>query len=448
MPAGNSGDAGSGRESPLGRRAVLLGGLGTTVLRGMPDMAGPAPAAGPRYFFLYGTPGPGSPGAAGAAPAAGGSGGAGAQLQMLRVTGGTLAPVSVQAGLAATPVLSPDGTLLATAGVTMAAGGARVTVRVLSKVTGTATRTATAAVAGVAADTGILVTPAFSPDSRVVCLVIAVTTRTGRGSARKANFLGGGTRVIETATLRSRHLLAYLDLGTGALSGPYDLGDEGTLALSTAVATTSELFLWTTRDPQALNAAKGYRAAAPLPGIAVFPFGEREPRLTVPSLGPWPGGEPAVALSSGGASSRGTASGNTSSRGTPPAGAPAPGPAGEGVARLVNARTVQVVAAAGGDLTEFQPAPLSGTVARPSPATMAVRPDGTLLIAKAATGRAVVLDPARGFRVTSDISFPAPRPAMRWRRGSWPPGTPAPATPGCTSCRTAPCWPSGAPAPG
>ena len=39
---------------------------------------------------------------------------------------------------------------------------------------------------------------------------------------------------------------------------------------------------------------------------------------------------------------------------------------------------------------------------------MTARPDGTLFLAKPAVGRATILDPARGFRVMRDISFPAP----------------------------------------
>ncbi|MGH3171730.1 MAG: hypothetical protein ACRDN0_38455, partial [Trebonia sp.] len=78
------------------------------------------------------------------------------------------------------------------------------------------------------------------------------------------------------------------------------------------------------------------------------------------------------------------------------------------VTRFVNARTLQVVAAKNGDVTQVGVSPLAAGRARPSPGAMTPRPDGTLFLAKPAIGRAVVVDPAREFAVRHDISFPAP----------------------------------------
>jgi hypothetical protein len=367
-------------ESRLSRRAMLVGGAGVAALVAMPDLAPgaaqaavrQADAAGPSgaasgHFFLYGVTD--DPGHA-------------ARVQAVQPPGAlpATAPgaVSVTTDFAATPVASPGQSLLGLTMVTMAASGAAVTFSVVSKATSAVTRTASFTIPGVPADTGILVTPAFSPDLSVVTLVVAITVRTAVGMAPKLDPRTGGTQLVEAATLRSRHALAYLDMRTGSLAGPFYLGDEGTLALSTAVATDSELFLWTTMDPQALHMTKGYRRAAPLPRISVFPFGTENARFTVPSPAPWPGGEPAVALATG------------------------------DVARLVNARTLQVVSARNGDLSEVSLAPLSASRAKPTPATMTARADGSLFVTKVGVGRAALVDPARGFKVTSDVRFPEP----------------------------------------
>src|SRR5215469_10502244 len=342
------------RESQLSRRAMLAGGAGVVALVAMPDLApGAAQAAAAvrhgdavgssattsGHFFLYGVtddPGHATRVQAGQSPGVRSAAAPGA--------------VSVTTNLAATPVASPDQSLLGLSVVTMAAAGATVTFSVVSKATGAVIRNTSFTIPGVPADTGILVTPAFSPDLSVVALVVAITVRTAVRMVPKLDPRSGASQLVQAATLRSRHALAYLDMRTGSLAGPFYLADEGTLALSTAVATDSELFLWTTMDPQALHMTKGYRRAAPLPGISVFPFGAGKARLTVPSPAPWPGGEPAVALATG------------------------------DVARLVNARTLQVVSARNGDLSEISPAPLSARRAKPTPATMMARADGSLFL--------------------------------------------------------------------
>jgi hypothetical protein len=371
----NAGKRDDGNESRPGRRAVLLGGAGLAALVAVPDLvpgtaravavpagpsgAGASPASGPGKFFLYGVTD--DPGHA-------------ARVQAVQPQG----TVSVVTGLAATPVASPDQSLLGVSTVTTSAAGATVNFSVISKAAGTISSSASFTVPGVTADAGILVTPTFSPDLSVVALVVAITARTVAGMLPKLDPNTGATEMVEAATLSSRHALAYLDLRTGSLAGPFDLGDTGTLAASTAVATNSDLFLWTTMDPQALHMTKGYKKAAPLPRISAFPFGTGRARFTVPSPAPWPGGEPVVALGTG------------------------------DVARLANARTLQVVSARNGDLSQVSPAPLSPSRAKPTPATMTVRADGSLFLTKAGVGRAALADPAQDFKVTADVQFPEP----------------------------------------
>jgi hypothetical protein len=350
---------GTARAAVRGARAAVRGAR--AAVRG----AGAAGPAGSGCVFLYGVTDDPSHASL---------------IQAVGSTGAAVAPevAAVRTGLSATPVLSPDGSLLGLSAVTMTAGEARVTVSIVETTTGTIARSALLTIPGVPADAGILVTPAFAPDSSLVTLVIATTVKTSRRVVSKRDPRTGGTIQVEAGQLRSQHALAYLDLGTGSLAGPFFLGDEGTLALSTAVATDKELFLWTTMDPQALHLTKGYKRAVPLPSISVYPYGSRQARLTVPTAGPWPSSEPAVALPDGDA------------------------------ARLVNARTIQVVSARNGDLSEFALPPLSRTLARPTPATMTVRPDGTVFLTKVRAGRAAIADPARGFTVTRDLQFPVP----------------------------------------
>jgi hypothetical protein len=355
---------------------MIAGGIGAMALVTMPDITASAQAAvgtagqadAPAgYFFLYGI-----------ADTADhdpqfqvGASSSSARNSMTPALGSA-------ANLSTAPVLSSDQSLLALSSVTLAAGGARVAVSVVSKASGAVTRTASFDLANAAPDAGIVVTPAFSPDLSVLSLVISITVKTNKHMVSKRDPRTGGTRPVEAGTLVSKHALAYLDLGTGSVAGPFYLGDEGTLALSTAVTTNKDLVLWTTMDPQALHMSKGYKRSAPLPSISVYPLGTATARLTAPSAGPWPGGEPAVALASGDA------------------------------ARLVNATTLQVVSASNGDLSEVRPAPLAQGRAKPSPVKVTSRPDGTLFLAKPAVGRAAILDPARGFQVTRDVHFPAP----------------------------------------
>jgi hypothetical protein len=110
----------------------------------------------------------------------------------------------------------------------------------------------------------------------------------------------------------------------------------------------------------------------------VYPLGSARPRLSVPALAPWPGGEPVVPLPDG------------------------------DVARLVNGRQLQVCSARTGDVTQLTVQPLNVIRAKPSAVTMQARPDGTLFLTKPGIGRAAVLDPADSFRVKADVSFPVP----------------------------------------
>jgi hypothetical protein len=175
----------------------------------------------------------------------------------------------------------------------------------------------------------------------------------------------------------SHHALAYFDQRSGVITGPFHLSDEPSLALTTAAANSSDLVLWTTREPQADDPAE-IRAQGSLSRLTVFPLGSGTASLSGPAPAPWPGGEPVITL-----------------------------PAGD-VARLVRGRDVQVCSARTGEITELGIAAFGHARAKPSAVTMQARSDGTVFMTKPGAGVAVIADPAEAFRTTAQIQFPLP----------------------------------------
>jgi hypothetical protein len=369
---------------------MLTGGVGAAALIALPDLvlAGPASAAAARkvssaataqsvssasqHFFIYGLP------AAGQHPAA--------SVQAARPPASRSralpAAAAIAANLAAAPVKSPDLTTLALVTVDTPASGTRLTLTLLDIASATVARQGSLTLPDLPAGTNILATPVFAADSSTVALVLAITVPTSWRLVRKADPRNGSIRSLPAATWRSHHALAYFDRSRGFFAGPFHLADEPSLALSTAAANASDLFLWTTREPQHVSSAKIHPVAAPLSRITAFTMGSGKARFSVPSPAPWPGGEPVVTLPNG------------------------------DVARLVNGRDLQVCSARTGDVTHVSIAPISATRAKPSALTMQSRPDGTIFITKPGIGRAVVIDPADSFRVTSQISFPIPASSL------------------------------------
>jgi hypothetical protein len=368
------------RGSGPSRREVLAGGVGAGALLALPVMipAGsqaPAPAAvgasatsaSSWYAFLYGTPE--------SAPYPGGS--VMAAKAPASASSGAVTPYQLASKLAATPVLSPDQTTVALATVTTTSAGATVTLTLMDKATAAVAAQGSLALAGLPADVSILVTPVFAPGTTTVALVLAITIPASGATFSKSN-PGIGTVTTATATTwKSHHALAYFDSSTGAFTGPFELSDEPSLALTTVAANGTDLFVWTTPEPQAASYTKGM--AAPLSTITAYPLGSGQSRFAVPSLAPWPGGEPVVTLASG------------------------------DIARLVNGRDVQVCSAQTGDIATYTPAPLNVARSKPSAVTMQALADGTVLITKPGIGTAIVVDPANSFQVTSQVSFPVPQ---------------------------------------
>ena len=286
-------------------------------------------------------------------------------------------PVPVAVKLAAAPVSSPNGETTALATVDTVPDGARVTLTLLDGSSAAVAKQGSVTISGVPDDSNILVTPVFAPRSAIISLVMAITVPVSKRLIRKADPHTGGVTSRWATTWRSHHALAYFDQRNGAFAGPFHLADEPSLALSTAAANTSDLFVWTTREPQPGDPAET-RARALLSQVSAFPLGSGKARFSVSAPAPWPGGEPVVTLPH------------------------------SHVARLVRGRDVQVCSARTGEVTELAVTPLSGIRAKPSAVTMQARPDGTVFMTKPGAGVAVVADPADSFRAKAHIRFPVP----------------------------------------
>lgn len=367
------------QDSGPSRREVLAGGVGVGVLLALPvtvpvgshdpesiASGGLATSTSSWYSFLYGTP-ESSPYPSGSvmaarAPAPGTA---------------AAAPFQLASKLAAMPVVSPDQTTVALATVDSVTAGAQVTLTLIDKATAAVSAQRSLTVTGVPADVSILVTPVFAPGTTTIALVLAITIPASGGTLRKADPHTGTITTAAATTWKSHHALAYFDYRTGAFTGPFDLSDEPSLALTTVAANGTDLFVWTTPEPQAADYTKG--KAAPLSTVSAFPLGSGQSRFTAPSLAPWPGGEPVVTLASG------------------------------DIARLVRGRDVQVCSARTGDLTTYTPAPLKVARPKPSAVTMQALPDGAVLITKPGIGIAIVVDAANSFRVKSQVRFPVPQ---------------------------------------
>ena len=367
------GPGGDGFE--LSRREVLAGSIGAGAILALPDLSGGRSGARPGksgrpaswYAFLYGTPDPGlAPGGALVAT-------------MCPASRAALphTPVPVAVKLAAAPVSSPDQTVTALATVDMVHDGAKVTLTILDASSAAVARQGSVTVTGVPRDANVLVTPVFAPGSAIISLVLAITKPVDKRLIRKADPHTGRLTTRWATTWTSHHALAYFDQRSGAITGPFHLSGEPSLALSTAAANSSDLLIWTTREPQPGDPAE-IRAQASLSRLTMFPLGSGTARLSVPAPAPWPCGEPHVTL-----------------------------PTGD-MARLVRGRDVQVCSAQTGEVTELGITAFGHRHAKPSAVTMQACPDGTVFMTKPGAGVAVIADPADSFRMRAHIKYPPP----------------------------------------
>lgn len=361
------------------RRAMLVGGIGVTALVALPDLALTTPAAlaagsgaasgtltASRQFFLYGLPGSVTSAAASVHAAAAPAG----------KVKPSAAATPIANALACAPVLSPDQSTLALVTVDQSGDAASVTLSLVDTASAAIVSHGTLHLDGVPAGSNILPTPVFATGTQVVALILAITSPSSWRTISKRDKTGG-TRTQLAATWRSHHELAYFDRRNGRFTEPFNLGNEPALALTSAAANASDLFVWNTAEPQ-LSGAKGAPVAVPLPRLSVYPLGSGKARHTALAPAPWPGGEPVLAL-----------------------------PGGD-VVRLANGRQLHVVSARTGEISSVSVAEIQAIKAKPTALTMTLQPDGSLLIVKAGIGRAVLVDPARRFRSVASVDFPVP----------------------------------------
>jgi hypothetical protein len=361
----------------VSRREMLAGGIGAGALIALPDLSSTRPGAaspaasassGARYVLLYGTPE--------SRPFPGGS--VAAALSPVTPSRTLPAPKAVAAKLAAAPVSSPDQASVALITVDTVPAGAKVTLTLVDSTSAVVEQQGSLTITDIPDGTNILPTPVFAPGTTTIAVVLAITEPSDRRLVSKKDPHTGVAVPMHAVTWTSHHALAYFDRRSGDFTGPFDLGNAPALALTTAAANHSDLFLWTTAEPQPDHSAKSKPRPAPLPWVSVFPLGSGRARVSVPSPAPWPAGEPVVTLAS------------------------------SDVARLVNGRTVQVSSALTGEVTQVTIDALNVIRAKPSAITMQSRPDGTVFITKPGLGRAVIADPADSFRVKAQVSFPVP----------------------------------------
>jgi hypothetical protein len=363
------------RALAVSRREMLAGGIGAGALIALPDLSMPgarrsaaSAGSGSRYVLLYGTPE--------SRPFPGGS--VAAALSPVTRSRALPAPKSVAAKLAAAPVSSPDQISVALVTVDAVPGGAKVTLTLVDSTSAVVQEQGSLTITGIPDGTNILPTPVFAPGTATIAVVLAITEPSDRRLVSKKDPHTGAPKPMHAVTWTSHHALAYFDSHSGSFAGPFHLGNAPALALTTAAANHSDLFLWMTEEPQPDHSGKSRPRPAPLPWVSAFPLGSGRARVSVPSPAPWPGGEPVVTLATG------------------------------DVARLVNGRTVQVTSAVTGEVTQVTIDALNVIRAKPSAVTMQSRPDGTVFITKPGIGRAVIADPADSFRVTAEVSFPVP----------------------------------------
>ncbi|HXM54360.1 MAG TPA: hypothetical protein VOB72_03150 [Candidatus Dormibacteraeota bacterium] len=365
-------------EARVTRRGLLAGSIGVAALAVLPRLpystsafaAGlPVGTAGPLggQAFVYGIPSP--------AAAPGPSLHAARPPVLQRAAAVTAAPIATE--LAALPVRSPDGSTLALTTVGESAGRAAVSVVLVDAASAAAVSQGTLTLRNFPEGALLLVTPTFAADSTTVALVLSISVPASRRTIRKLNPLTGELRDVATATWTSHHELAYFDRGTASFAGPFDLADAPSLARVTAIASASDLFLWSIDEAAAIHP----RVA--IPRLAAYPLGSGRARFSVPAVGPWPvNGEPVAVLASG------------------------------DVARLAYGRQVEVYSTRTGRATEVPIPELQGESAQPGAPAMEPRGDGTVFINNPAIGRAVVADPARSFAAVSTFTYPRPAAAI------------------------------------
>ncbi|HEX9044080.1 MAG TPA: hypothetical protein VF802_03550 [Candidatus Limnocylindrales bacterium] len=343
-----------------GASLVFADVLGLTGERGLLPLTGRTDAATAERFFLYGLRGSAS------VPSLAGG---------LTARALSLNPIAQQ--LAAEPVRSPDGTKIAVATILADPFATVLSVSFIGTESGTVVQDGSLDLSSLPSDSSILVTPVFTADSRMLCIVLSITVPSAGTAGMRWDPRSNASEQVNGHVWTSHHALAYFD-GT-AFAGPFDLADAPSLARLNAFADERDLYLWTVDEYAAIVRRQGRGAPIPVPRLSVFPLGSGTPRLVIPAPGPWPvNDEPIVGTSDG------------------------------RIIRLVYSSELEVYLPGDGSMMTIPIAPLADGGARPAAATLELRPSGLLFASKPARGLAVVLDPSLGFQASSLVRFPIP----------------------------------------
>ncbi len=381
-----NGDRKNGDRISISRRSMLAGSLGTGVLVALPgralaesnqSIAVQAAGNATGQLFIYGMPAAQS--AASTVQAA----------QFPQSRAALARPTTLATGIAALPVQSADlSTLAMVETQVLASGIAALTLTLVDTASGAVAASGTLALPDFPQGAMLLARPVISTDNATVVIILSITIPSNLRTRQKVDPRDGEMREVETATWTSHHEIAYFWQQSQTFSGPYSLGDAPSLAAVTAVADSTDLYLWTMPELAAmLPAHKTKQEVAPLiprivPTLAAYPFGSAKPRYTVPAPGPWPGDEASIAVLPDG-----------------------------NIIRQVGGYTVIVYTATNGDSQTVNLPALNLRSARTGIPTMKILPNGLILFNNPAVGRAMIADPGRSFMASSVISYQRPAAA-------------------------------------
>jgi hypothetical protein len=363
-----------------GRRTVLKGSVGAAALLAFRGLAASPtalaarssdnatqPLAGDQPLFIYGIPAPNQ--------------GYAARVRAVRPAAlGTSAPATsspVAEGLVTPPAISGDGRMLALVSVQEQEAPTGVIVSLVDTATGVVSGRAQLRLPRLPRGTLLIVTPVFSANASTLALLLAVTIRTPRGTTMKRHPDTGAPRTVAVYDSVAHHELAYLDVSSLSFSGPYDLGDQGTLELANVYADDQNVYVWTMKAPVA-----GPKRSTPVaPMMTTYALGSGAASYTAPAPGTWPvNNEPIVGL-----------------------------PA-EQFVRLINGYELESYSL-GGRLERSQPLGyFSPQRAARAPTSMTTAPGGMVFLNNPGLGRAAILKLTPGGLVPrARVTYPRPQ---------------------------------------
>lgn len=366
----------------ISRRAFLLSGVGSAALLAVPAMR--SPVAGASTVSSAGTSGSGAD-----TPT-----GAGSPSSFFYIygnadplsTGGTRLtsvqqgspPASVStAPLAAVPIRSPDGSIVATLSIAEGGSGGVLTATFVESSSAQAASTVPVPVPSAISGTLTAVSSVFSADGSTLCVVLSVM------APQVPTQLGQPHWV-------THHELVYVDVSASTASGPYSLDDAPTLPAVNLYADATYLYVWSLWAATDVPSTGGPDASLASTQFTVYPIGSGTPAMRGNVAGVWPSstGQHVVGLPDG------------------------------GMARVIGCSAVEVYQPQSAAMTRTVIEALDRPTAKPGTPVVKALPGGNVLVVNPALGTAAVLDSST-LQPTSTVTFPPP---------AYPNGGPQPAT--------------------